>query len=234
VNCDVEGAGGLARERLFLYTDPLDALLEAGAAPVLLPPAPDSPGLAREILAGVDGVLLTGGDDYLAAIADPDRPPPDFTPIHPRRERADLELGRAVLERDLPVLAICAGFQLLVLLEGGRIIGDIPTELDGRVRHRRSSPEEAAPEHELERLDPGRADLPELPAAVPSHHHQGIGELPRGWRTWASAPDGVIEAAVGPGRFQVGVQWHPELAPRAPAARALFRALVRAAGGGGR
>jgi putative glutamine amidotransferase len=222
VNCDVEERG---RQRLGLPLDYLDALYEAGADPLILPPDPR----ALPLLAEADGVLLTGGDDYAASLSDPARPPPRYESIHPRRERFDLLLGRAVLDADLPVLAICAGYQLLALLGGGRIIEDIPTAIGGAVRHRRANPDEERPRHPVRWSDPGLAGLPEGSETVVSHHHQGVGALPGGWRPWAVAEDGVIEGAIGPGRFQVGVQWHPELSPREPAGRRLFRALVEAA-----
>ena len=222
VNCDVEERG---RERLGLYSDYLDALYEAGAEPLILPPDPR----ALPLLGEADGALLVGGDDYAASLADPDRPPPRYLAIHPRRERFDRLLGRAVLDADLPVLGICAGYQLLTLLEGGRIIEDIPSELGSAVLHRRARPEEERPRHRVRWSDPGIAGLGTGSETVVSHHHQGIGALPPRWRAWAVAEDGVIEGAIGPGRFQVGVQWHPELAPRDPFGRRLFGALVEAA-----
>ncbi len=221
VNCDVEDHG---RERLFVYTDYLDALLEAGADPLLLPPD----ARASDLLSEAAGVLFIGGDDYASSV-DPSSPPAAYTAIHPRRESWDLNLGRAVLERDLPTLGICAGFQLLVLLEGGRIIGDIPSQVGDQVVHRRATPDGPRPRHSVVWHDPGELALTRGGESIVSHHHQGVGALPPGWRPWAIAEDGVIEGAIGPGRFQVGVQWHPELAPRDPPSRALFASLVEAA-----
>lgn len=240
VNCDVESRG---RERLGLPVDYLDALFEAGAEPLLLPPDPR----ALPLLDRADGVLLTGGDDYAASLADPAHLPADYLPIHPRREGFDLRLGREVIERGLPVLGICAGFQLLVLLEGGRIIGDIPSEVGTAVLHRRLRPEDERPRHRVHWRDPGTGGFGGLGGlgmgglvmdelgtggeTVMSHHHQGIGALPPRWREWAVAEDGVIEGAIGPGRFRVGVQWHPELSPRDDFSRRLFGALADAARG---
>lgn len=230
LNCDVEARTGGGRELCFLYTDYLDAIYEAGGEPVILPPDPR----ALVSLDDCAGVLLTGGDDYVASVRDPDDPPPDTTWIHPRRESFDLALGRAVIERDLPVLGICAGFQLLVLLGGGRVIGDIATEVGTSVRHRRDRADEARPVHPLVWSGKGPSGFEEIPTGddalrVVSHHHQGVGALPPGWHERAVAPDGVIEAAVGPGRWQFGVQWHPELSPRSGLGRAVVSAFIEAA-----
>jgi len=227
VNCDVEAR---SRERLGLPCDYIDALYEAGADPILLPP--DERALSH--LGEVEGALLIGGDDYAASLADATNPPPSFAAIHSRRERFDLLLGRAVLDANLPVLGICAGFQLLVLLGGGRIIEDIPSELGDAVLHRRARPEDERPRHPVRWFDPGLDELAGGGGTVVSHHHQGIGALPAGWRPWAIAGDGVIEGAIGPGRFQVGVQWHPELPPRGAFDRRIFGALVSAAVGAAR
>ena len=230
INCDVEGSGQggttgpFRRDRAALYTDYLDAIYDAGAEPVILPPDPRALGS----LEAVDGVLLTGGDDYLTSIPDPATPPARFTAMHPRRESFDHALVRETLSRDLPLLAICAGLQLVVIEGGGRIYGDIDEECPGALRHRRNSIDEPHPHHALEWHLPHPPGVPAPGPEVMSHHHQGVAELPEGWRLWACSSDGVIEGAVGPGRWQVAVQWHPELSPRTEDGTQLFAAFVAA------
>ncbi len=227
INCDVEArgpAGGFQRDRLALYTDYLDAIYEAGGDPVILPPDLRAlPSLER-----VDGVLLTGGDDYLTSITDRENPPPRYAQIHPVREEFDAALAATVLARDFPLLAICAGFQLIAIHGGGRIFGDIEEELGSEVVHRRDSSDQPHPRHSMRWEAPHPLGVHPPGAEVMSHHHQGVASLPVGWRAWGTAPDGVIEGAVGPGRWQVAVQWHPELSPREANERQLFTAFIEA------
>ncbi len=222
VNCDVEISG---RERFFLYSDYADALIEAGAEPVVLSPDPAMLPQLREL----DGVLLTGGDDYTFSVADPAAPPARYVEMHSRRERFDISLAQEALRLDLPLLGICAGFQLVARLTGGELIGDIEEEVGSEVHHRRRSPEDEDPRHEVTWEAPPPPGVEGQSSDVMSRHHQGVRSLGHGWSTWASAPDGMIEGAIGPGRWQLLVQWHPELSPRDRLSRSIFTALVAAA-----
>jgi putative glutamine amidotransferase len=237
VNCDVEGSPTppppgqgipFRRERAAIYTDYLDAIYEAGGEPWVLPPDPRALGALDQ----VQGLVLVGGDDYSRSIPDPGAPPPRFQAIAPRREEFDIRLLRGALERDLPLLGVCAGLQLLVIEGGGRIIGDIEDETPGALLHRRRCPEDDHPRHAVRWSAPGPPWIAPEPEEVMSCHHQGVAALPDGWRVWGTAPDGVIEGAVGPGRWQVAVQWHPEHSPRDPFSRSIFSALVAAAAAG--
>ncbi len=219
VNSDVEIAG---RERIFLYSDYTDALIEAGAEPVVMPPDPALLPRLREL----DGVLLTGGDDYTFSAADPAALPARYVEMHPRRESFDVSLAQEALRLDLPLLGICAGFQLVAGLTGGELIGDIEEEVGSAVHHRRLSPEDSDPRHEVTWNAPPPWGIEGQNFEVMSRHHQGVRSLGHGWTNWASAADGVIEGAIGPGHWQLLVQWHPELSPRDSWNRSIFNALV--------
>ena len=228
INCDVEARGPegqFRRDRLALYTAYLDAIYAAGGEPVILP----ADLRALPTLSSVDGILLTGGDDYVSSIADPATPPERYTAMHPRREEFDTALVAAATELDLPLLAICAGFQLVVIHGGGKIYGDIEEEIGGEISHRRTSMDDPYPRHVIDWSGPAPKGLSERTGCVMSHHHQGVASLPADWRVWGSATDGVIEGAIGPGEWQVAVQWHPELAAEDGDDRALFCALIDAA-----
>jgi len=167
------------------------------------------PGARSDALDLVNGVVLIGGDDYRAGNGD--LVPVDFTPVDIRRERADFAMAREAIQRDLPVFAICAGFQLLALSGGGTIYGDLESELSCAIDHRRAHPDDPLPSHDVDWV--GHPLVPSAPPgrySVNSHHHQAVRKLPPGWKPLATTSDGVIEAAIGPGRFQCGVQWHPE------------------------
>lgn len=208
LNTDVfpESEDPAVRRRCGVWLEYVDVLVELGLAPVILPPTER----ALDLVDDLDGILLIGGDDYRAGNAS--EPLEEFVPVDRRREAFDLALSRRSLADDVPLLAICAGFQAIALVGGGTIHEDLPRQHPSSVLHKRTSPEDPTPTHDVawegsaERslaIDSGRYP-------INSHHHQAVATLPPNWDAVGLAPDGVIEAAVGPGTFQVGVQWHPE------------------------
>jgi putative glutamine amidotransferase len=191
---------------------------------VYLPIQHDAVGLAAKI----DGLLVPGGDDLL-----PPRPYPPtvrFDPVPEAQLAFDGALLDAALARDLPVLGICYGMQLLALALGGALHYDLATDLPGCAPHR--LPERDG-RHAL-RIAPGtllHALAGGPSASVGSRHHQAVSEPGPALRVSARCADGVIEAverAPDAGAFCVGVQWHPETDGGA-LADALFRAFVDAA-----
>lgn len=194
----------------------------AGGRPVLLPPLP--PGEERDLLAGLGGLLLGGGGD-IAPLYFGEEPQPGLGAVDPQRDEWELRLAREALRRDLPLLGICRGLQLLNVAAGGTVLQDLvgPAYL----QHEQKAPR-SCPSHTVEVLQGTRlaALAGEGLLAVNSFHHQAAGRIAPGLRVAARAPDGVVEALENPAaRFVLAVQWHPE-ALEHPAAAALFRALV--------
>ena len=135
-----------------------------------------------------------------------------------------MALLEAALERDMPVLAICRGFQLLNVARGGDLVQHLP-EAVGNDDHRQVPGEFAV--HPVEVKGGTRlASIVGERSDVTSHHHQGLGKVGEGLVETAWAADGTLEAVEDPSlRFAVGVQWHPEAGEDA----ALFEALVEQA-----
>ena len=163
-------------------------------------------------LEGVDGLLLTGGDDVDPALYG-EAPHPTYDVSEPGRDAFEIDLIRRALAADLPVLAICRGLQVLNVALGGTLIQDIPSEPERLLQHAAEGPPTMLA-HTVA-FTPGSclAALagPDDTRAVNSRHHQSIRALGRGLVVTGVAPDGVIEAAEVPAaRFCVGVQWHPE------------------------
>jgi putative glutamine amidotransferase len=163
-------------------------------------------------LDGVDGLLLTGGDDV-----DPswygEPPHTAYDVSEPGRDAFEIDLVRRALAADLPVLAICRGLQVLNVALGGTLIQDIPSEPGMRLQHDAEGP--ATTLAHTVAIAPGSclAALvgPDDARAVNSRHHQAIRALGQGLVVTGTSPDGLIEAAEVPAaRFCVGVQWHPE------------------------
>jgi putative glutamine amidotransferase len=202
------------------------AVHRSGGRAVLI--TPDEPG--TDVLDRLDGLILTGGSDV-----DPARygetPHPE-TATKPGRDELEFLLLRGALDRDLPVLAICRGFELLAVEYGGRLYQHLPDVL-GHTHHRQTENHryetDPGPKfgHHQVRLDPGTRCHKILgdEVSVNSFHHQGVADVgrltPAGWEP----EDKLVEAVEDPAHaFVVGVQWHPEDL----ADPALFDALVEA------
>ena len=183
----------------------VQALERAGGRPVLIPPSEHG---IEETLDAVDGLVFSGGSDL-----DPDlydQEPHDETfGVVPERDRAELALLEAAFARDLPVLAVCRGSQVLNVARGGDLVQHLP-DLVGDEKHKHTPGTFA--DHDVT-LQPGTrlASLLGDHAPVKSHHHQGFGRVGDGLRVAAHAEDGTIEAVEDPSRrFALGVLWHPE------------------------
>lgn len=193
----------------------------AGGVPVVLPPAPPDPcdDEVAALLDRVDGLVLSGGADV-----EPARygavPHARAQPVRADRDGTELALARMAHRRDLPVLGVCRGMQVLAVAAGGTLEAHLPDRI-GTDAH---SPGPAVYGTHGVRLRPGSVLQTVLGdhVQVASYHHQGVATHP-GLQASGWADDGVLEALEDPAaRFRVGVQWHPEVGadPR------LFQALV--------
>ncbi len=205
------------------------AVSRAGGLPLLLPHEPD---LAEAYVARLDGLLVTGGDfDVDPAIFGANARHPSVK-TKDRRTAFELAATRAALARDLPLLGICGGQQLLQVVLGGGLIQHIPDEVEGALAHEQPNPR-VEPGHPVA-LVPGtllHRICGRETMAVNSAHHQAAREPGEGVVVNARAPDGVIEGIEATAhRFCLGVQWHPEYEVD-PGDRAIFAAFVAAAAG---
>ena len=191
----------------------------AGAVPVLLPPLAGD----VEVLDRLDGVVLAGGADVDPARYGAPRSP-RTGPAAADRDEAELALLAAAVERDLPVLAVCRGLQLLTVLRGGTLVQHLPDIVGSDVH----VPSPGTYGDNAVRVAPGSrlAGLVGTEAVWACHHHQAVETLGDGLTATAWAEDGTVEAAELEGaRFVVGVQGHPEVGDDAR----LFAGLVDAA-----
>jgi putative glutamine amidotransferase len=186
------------------------AVQAAGGLAVLLPPDDAAAEDPDVLLDRLDALLLAGGTDVDPA-AYGARPHPELGNTVPERDRFELALAHRALERELPLLAICRGMQMLNVACGGTLVQHVP-EVVGHEEHRHTPGQFADHEVELETgsLLARAAGADRL--AVKSHHHQGVDELGESLVAsgWADG-DGLVEAIEDPGRrFVLGVLWHPE------------------------
>jgi putative glutamine amidotransferase len=212
----------------------VEALQRAGGQEaILMPVAIDDAG-AGHVLERFDGLLLIGGGDLHPAEYGQERRDEVYGVI-PHRDRFELALARAAVDRRLPTLAICRGHQVLNVALDGSLDQHI-TGRDGLLDHGKPGVEGGASVHDIE-LDPGSrlADaMGVTSASCSSHHHQVIDGLGDGLRVTARSPDGVIEGIELEGdTWIVGAQWHPEdTAGDDPPHQRLFDAFVRQAAPG--
>ena len=206
-------------EAALVPADYVRAVERAGGAPLLVPPGADT----EATLAVVDGLVFSGGSDLDPELYGDDAHPETNGVV---RERDEFELGlmQAALARDVPMLAICRGSQVLNVALGGGIEQHVPDRV-GSDAHKETPGVFA--EHDVEVVPGTRlGSLLGARHVVKSHHHQGFGELGAGLREAARAPDGTVEALEDASRrFTMGVLWHPEAGDDL----ALFEALVEEA-----
>jgi putative glutamine amidotransferase len=207
----------------------VDAVQRAGGMAVLLVPDPRAEQDPDELLDLVDGLILAGGADI-----DPSaygaQPHPETSATNPDRDRFELALTARAVERDLPLLAVCRGMQLLNVARGGTLHQHLP-ETHGHHEHRREAGTFDGADHDV-RLAPGSLAARaagETTRATKSHHHQGVDRVGDGLEvTGWSVLDELPEAVELPDRrYVLGVQWHPE----ADEASQLIASLVREAEG---
>ena len=195
----------------------VQAIEHAGARALLVPPSDHA---VEETLDALDGLLFSGGADLDPHTYGAEQDPAT-NGVRPERDRAEFALLEGALARDMPVLAVCRGLQVLNVARGGDLVQHLP-DVTGDERHRESPG--TFSEHPV-RIDDG-SKLGALlggHAPVKSSHHQGVGTVGRGLREVAWADDDTVEALEDPERrFAVGVLWHPEAGEDA----ALFEALV--------
>jgi putative glutamine amidotransferase len=209
--------------------DYLESVRRAGADPLFLDTS--VPGAAT-LSSNVAGLLITGGPDVDPRLygATPDA---HYEPAQDGRDAREIELSIRAIERDVPLLGICRGIQVLNVAAGGSLVQHIPTDVPRALAHQvRTTPATVA--HDVHLLAgstlAGLLGAPDRPrVAVNSRHHQAVARVAAGFTITASSDDGVVEAIErAASRYCLGVQWHPENFWRSGAFDALFRSFVDA------
>jgi putative glutamine amidotransferase len=200
--------------------DYVRAVVRAGGVPLLVPPG----AAAAETLDAVDALVFSGGSDLDPELYGAAETHAETVGVMRERDDFELALMREALARDLPILAICRGSQVLNVALGGDLEQHVPDRI-GANTHKETAGIFA--EHDVAVLGETRlASILGNRHDVKSHHHQGYGSLGSGLREAARAPDGTVEALEAPARrFTLGVLWHPE----AGEDMALFETLVEEA-----
>jgi putative glutamine amidotransferase len=221
-------------ERVRLNRSYVDAVRGAGLVPLILPPI--DPAGVDAVLAVVQGVVLTGGEDVDPATYGASMHPRGQTPHH-ARDTCELAAIRRARELRLPTLGICRGIQTINVALGGTLIQDIPSERPSDLVHDQDGDRDVRV-HAVD-IEPGSKLANALQATrieVNSYHHQAVDRAAPGVRVTARSPDALVEGIEWPGDdwWMLAVQWHPEdliADSRHDWDRGLFRAFARAVSG---
>lgn len=211
----------------------VDAVQRAGGLALLVAPDPRLVEQPDELVAMLDGLLLAGGADIDPATYG-QIPHAETQETVPDRDASEIALTRCAIERDVPVLGICRGMQLINVALGGTLTQHLPEHL-GHEEHRKAMGSFDGSDHDVDVLD-GTLAMRVIGAArhgTKSHHHQGVDRIGEGLRVSATAAvDGLVEAVELPDRsFVLGVQWHPEADALSPVIGGLVRAAEERARG---
>lgn len=206
-----------------------DAVQRAGGIAVMLPPdaaLADDPDRVLDVL---DGLILAGGRDVDPATYGAE-PHPDTDEPRGERDAFEIALARRAMERDLPLLGICRGMQVMNVARGGTLVQHLPEHV-GHEQHRRTLGTFDGNDHPVHLAEGSLAAQAtgELSHGTLSHHHQGIDRIGDGLQVsgWAD-DDELPEALEDPElRFALGVQWHPEADPDSNVVAALVEAARR-------
>lgn len=208
-----------------------EAVLRVGGLPFVLPYS-DDPTCVDAFLDRVSGLLVTGGAFDIPPAAYGEAAREGMGPLKEGRTTFETALMRAALKRNMPVLGVCGGMQLLNVVLGGSLYQDIHREVSGAREHSQKH-DRSQPQHPVEvRAGTMLADaLGHGPLMVNSVHHQAVKRLGSQVVSSAVAPDGVVEAIESTAHaFAMGVQWHPEfMLTSIPAHLGIYKAFVQRA-----
>lgn len=216
-------------ERYYVNQAYVTSILQAGGIPVLIPYMNVT--LLAQMLKQVQGILIPGGIDIDANLFSHDIHP-QCGKIDPMWDELDITVIRIALARNLPLLGICRGCQILNVACGGSLIQDIPSQTQSQINHRPEAPKWYAT-HEISIQPDSKLSqiLHTTNTRVNSFHHQAVLQVAPGFQVTAVANDGIIEAIESVEHdYVIGVQWHPELMlDYYPEFKNLFSELIRAA-----
>lgn len=202
------------------------AIANAGGIPVLIPSMPENPSLIKDTVDRIDGLLLPGSRDM-----DPkyynQAPHPKLRPMSLERTEMEFAVLDNALKREIPVLGICGGMQLLNVAFGGDLYQDIYAFLPDAIPHEKGVLHEVTIDEDSMLFE----IIQTSSVSVKSYHHQAVDNVGKGLRKSAQTSDSIIEAVESTkGNYVIGIQWHPEL-EEGESSEKIFRSFTEKCGG---
>ena len=197
-------------KRLRLYNEYVDSVIKAGAIPMVIPVVTDKE-ILEEQLNIIDGLIISGGYDV-----DPlrynEEPHPLLGQTFPERDEFEFTLAKLAMEKEIPILGICRGHQVLNVVNGGTLYQDISLKEGNNLKHIQSG-HGTTVSHKINiAKDSMLYEILGETALVNSLHHLAVKDIAKDFKVSAIASDGVIEAIERKeGSFAMGIQWHPEV-----------------------
>lgn len=200
------------RPLLYVEESMAQFLMAKGAVVFIIPPVLQGALSYRDVVSKLDALVIHGGVDISPQSYGEEPLNPDWAG-NPRRDRYELDLLKAFLDLDRPVLGVCRGAQLINVAFGGSLYQDINSQLEAKLVHRNAEIYEKnrhrisfSPNSLFHKIYPGQKE-----ATVNSVHHQAVKKLGSGLKVEAVSEDGIVESvSLENGPFCLGVQWHPE------------------------
>lgn len=200
------------------------AIADAGGIPLFLPTLSGNGSLLKDIVARVDGLLISGGRDIDPKFYD-EKPHPNLRPMKLERTESEMIMLEEALKRDMPVLGVCGGMQLINVFFGGSLYQDIPSQISNALIHEKGFVHEVC----VQENTLLQGIIKEKRFSIRSYHHQSVKSPGKGLRVSATCPDGIIEAIEWLDSFVLGLQWHPEREGNEISDR-IYKAFVDACG----
>jgi putative glutamine amidotransferase len=199
--------------RFYLGRDYSEAIEGLGAIPIHISLIPNKDYIA-DIVSDLDGILLPGSNTDVDPLRFGEEPHPKLGRVIFEKEETDLLVIKEAEKRNLPILGICFGMQILNVYRGGTLIQDIESQVENCIKHQQGKPFERN-SHSIKVADNSRLSrlITTKVMQVNSHHHQAVREVGENLTATSHANDGIIESIedIRHDKFIVGVQWHPEL-----------------------
>lgn len=201
----------ISPKRTAVNTAYVQSVILSGGIPYMIP-VTDNVEILRQIVSRLDGIVFTGGED-IQPMYYGDLPYEKLEEVSPARDTFDLMVLKMAADRNIPILGICRGLQLMNVAFGGTLYQDLPTQHPSSVNHRQKE-SGTTPTHPISIIKESK--LAEITGQevlqVNTFHHQAIRELAPGFKITAWAPDSIAEAIEAyPIRQMIGVQFHPEI-----------------------
>ena len=216
-------------ERIYINKDYIDSVISSGGIPLIIPVGAPTD-LIEKYISQIDGLLLSGGTD-IDPVKYEENPRIELAKINPDKDTLDFTVLDYTLKKDIPILGICRGMQVLNVYFGGTLYQDISENKEYTIQHYQKGPKSDSLGHfvNIEENTKLHNIVKNSRFRINSYHHQFIKYHSKNMKITARSEDDAVEAIeTEDNKFIIGVQWHPErIYHQSPESKALFDELIK-------